>query len=86
MGADFYEAEKPITKLITPNYPAIGVGAGTTIRKAIVDKNARIGKGCQLVNKEGVFESFDRIKSGICIRDGILIVSKSSAVPDGTVV
>jgi len=86
MGADYYEEEKGFNKPLGPNYPPMGIGAGTTIKKAIVDKNARIGKACMLVNKEGVHESFDRLESGICIRDGILLVSKGSSVPDCTVV
>ena len=86
MGADYFEAEKHFIKPTSPTFPPVGIGARTTIHKAIIDKNARIGADCQLTNREGVFESYDRIKSGICIRDGVLVVSKSSAVPDGTVV
>ncbi|GAX84589.1 hypothetical protein CEUSTIGMA_g12010.t1 [Chlamydomonas eustigma] len=82
MGADYYEAEKSLQKPIGPSFPPVGIGAGCTIHKALIDKNARIGSSCTLVNKEGIIESFDRIKAGICIRDGVLIVSKSSAVPD----
>lgn len=68
MGADYYESEKTFPRPLGPNYPPIGVGPGSVIHKAIIDKNTRIGNNCQLVNKEGVFESFDRIKGGICIR------------------
>lgn len=64
----------------------MGIGNNCIIDKAIIDKNVRIGKDCQLLNKEGIHESMDRIKSGICIRDGILIVSKSTSVPDGTII
>ena len=86
MHSDYFEAEKHFTKPTSPTYPPVGIGAGTVLHKAIVDKNARIGENCQLTNPEGVFESFDRIKSGICIRDGVLIVSKSAVVPNGTIV
>ena len=85
MGADYYEHEKEF-KPTSPSFPPIGVGAGTVIRKAIIDKNVRIGAGCRLVNEGGVFESFDRVKSGICIRDGIIVISKSCVLPDGTVI
>ena len=86
MGADFYEVEKVLSKPHGPLYPSIGIGAGTTIHKAIIDKNTRIGANCRLVNREGVRESSDRAATGIFIRDGILIVSKSSIVPDGTTI
>jgi hypothetical protein len=39
---------------------ATGIGEGTTVRKAIVDKNARVGMNCRLLNREGVIESMDR--------------------------
>lgn len=32
----------------------LGVGKGTHIKGAIVDKNARIGKFCKIVNAEGI--------------------------------
>lgn len=85
MGSDYYEEEKDFKRAISPSFPHIGIGDGSTLHKCIIDKNARIGKNCKLVNKEGIWESFDRIKEGICIRDGILIVSKSAVVPDGTI-
>lgn len=40
-----------------PGCIPIGIGAGTTIKKAIVDKNARIGMDCQIINKDGVMEA-----------------------------
>lgn len=86
MGADYYEFEKTWPKQVGPQYPAIGIGKNCKIHKAIIDKNARIGHGCELLNKEGVFESMDQLGKGIVIRDGVIIVSKSAVVPDGTCV
>lgn len=40
-----------------PGCLPMGVGDGTTIRRAIVDKNARIGERCQIVNKDNVKEA-----------------------------
>lgn len=31
----------------------MGLGDGTIVRRAIIDKNARIGEKCQIINKEG---------------------------------
>jgi len=86
MGADYYEEEKKWPRAVSATYPPIGIGKNCIIDKCIIDKNVRIGNNCQLVNKEGVHESMDRIKEGICVRDGILLVSKSAVVPDGTII
>lgn len=55
MGADYYETLEECA--IIPGCLPIGIGAGSTIKDAIVDKNARIGSNVQLINKEGVVES-----------------------------
>ena len=60
-------------------------GSNTTVRRAIVDKNARIGSNVQIVNKEGVRES-NREAQGFVIKDGITVVIKDSIIPDGTVI
>jgi glucose-1-phosphate adenylyltransferase len=78
MGADDYEQEAP-----PAGTPPIGIGAGTEIRGAIVDKNARIGRDCRIVNTEGVDEADG---DGWAIRDGIVVIAKGSTIPDGTVI
>ena len=52
---------------------------------AIVDKNARIGRMCKIVNVEGVEESFNEDK-GWVIRDGVIVVMKDAQLRDGTVI
>ena len=44
MGADYYESYEECDAL--PGCIPIGIGPGSVIRKAIVDKNARIGTHC----------------------------------------
>ena len=61
----------------------LGVGRGCTIRNAIVDLDARIGDGAQLVNAQGRDEIETEYYS---IRDGIIVVPKGAVVPPGTVV
>lgn len=63
----------------------VGIGPNTTISNTIVDKNCRVGADCTLVNKDGVHE-MDRPEEGLYIRDGIVIVTKGSEVPNGTVI
>ena len=81
MGADFYEdaATHHATSEIIP----LGVGAGSTISHAIIDKNARIGEGVVVHNQERI-ERFDG--PGYYIRDGIVIIPKNGAIPSGTVI
>ena len=60
-------------------------GPNSTVRRAIVDKNARIGANVQIVNKDGVRES-NRESEGFVIKDGIVVVIKDSIIPDGTII
>ena len=85
MGADFYEpfAERHSGE---QNYGVpLGIGADSTIRRAIVDKNARIGRKVQIINKDRVQEA-EREKQGFFIRNGIIVVFKNAVIPDGTVI
>jgi glucose-1-phosphate adenylyltransferase len=60
----------------------VGVGRGCDIRRAIIDKNARIGDGCVL-SPDGKPPSSD-FPHDILIRDGVLIVAKGAVIPPGT--
>ena len=84
MGADDYQAFAEQNVPEDSQIP-IGIGANTTIRRAIVDKNARIGQNVQIVNKDGVEES-NRESQGFYIRNGIVVVLKNATIPDGTVI
>jgi glucose-1-phosphate adenylyltransferase len=66
-----------------PGDPPIGVGEGCEISNAIIDKNARIGRGVRICNEQGVQEADG---DGWAIRDGIVVVEKNAVVPDGTVI
>ena len=52
MGADYYEQYEECEAFA--DCLPLGVGKGTHIKGAIVDKNARIGKFCKIVNAEGI--------------------------------
>jgi glucose-1-phosphate adenylyltransferase len=85
MGADYYEdAPERKTQAETGGVP-VGIGENTTIRRAIVDKNARIGANVTIVNKEGVEES-QQEERGFYIRSGIVVVLKNATIPDGTII
>ncbi|QEG34312.1 glucose-1-phosphate adenylyltransferase [Bythopirellula goksoeyrii] len=77
MGADFYES--PGATRHTDEWPAMGIGDGTLIEKAIVDKNCRIGPGAQVVNPG---DRPDCEVNEVCsLRDGILVVEKDACLP-----
>lgn len=85
MGADFYESDESIRYHAQRGVPRIGVGRNCTIRRAIIDKNARLGDGVQLLNEAGLDEADSDDRSWF-IRDGIIVVSKNAVIPDGTIV
>ena len=85
MGADYFETLEEIRENRENGVPHIGVGENATIRRAIIDKNVRIGKNVQLLNEAGV-EQHDDGNGCYFIRDGIIIVPKNAIIPDGTIV
>jgi len=85
MGCDYYEPFAERTAILEEKKIPIGIGSGTTIRGAIIDKNARIGKNVSLVNKDRVEEA-NREEDGFYIRNGIIVVLKNARIADGTVI
>ncbi|MEO8073904.1 MAG: glucose-1-phosphate adenylyltransferase [Acidobacteriota bacterium] len=85
MGADFYESFDEINAKATQKIPHIGIGSNSVIRRAIIDKNARIGSNVQLINEEGV-ENLDGENGCYFIREGIIIVPKGAVINDKTVI
>ncbi len=85
MGSDFFEQINEIRDNIENARPHYGIGKNCTIRKAIIDKNARIGNNVRLINDRGAVE-FDADDRSFYIRDGIIIIPKGSLIPDNIVV
>jgi glucose-1-phosphate adenylyltransferase len=83
LGADSYETLQEIESSFAQGLPPMGIGADSIIENAIIDKNARIGRGVKIVNAAGVD---DKDGDGYFIREGIICVSKSGVIPDGTVI
>jgi len=81
MGNDYYEVPDEIAKGKSNGRPPLGVGVGTRIENSIIDKNCRIGRNVQIVNKAGI-ESTDETEYGL-IRDGIMVTSRDAVLPDG---
>lgn len=83
MGADFWRGHPQDPAARDSSLPPMGIGEGSVIRRAIIDKNARIGSEVRLVNQSG---EENRDGDAWFIRDGIIVVPKGAVIPDGTVV
>ena len=89
IGSDYYEqmnvhSEFPVSAENADEIP-IGIGEGSVIRKAIIDKNARIGRNVQIINKDNV-EEVENEAEGYYIRSGIVVVLKNAVIPDDTII
>jgi glucose-1-phosphate adenylyltransferase len=82
-GADRYEGpdEKALNR--QRGEPDVGIGEGTVIERAIIDKQCRIGRNVRIVNQRGL-RDFDG--ENYFIRDGIVVMAKGAVVKDGTVI
>ncbi len=83
MGSDFFESLSEINSNLETGRPHVGIGANTVIRRAILDKNVRIGNNVRLVNK-GEIENYDAPDASFYIREGIIIVPKNATIEHGT--
>jgi glucose-1-phosphate adenylyltransferase len=82
MGADYYDGESRATPC-PANVPPLGLGRGVRARRAIIDKNARVGDGCIILNEKGITHLDAPTHT---IRDGIVIIPKGTVLPPGTVI
>ena len=80
MGSDFYEAPHDL-KMSGKDLLPIGIGAGSIVENAIVDKNCRIGAGSKIVN-HGEIQP-ETLGEACAIHDGILVVEKNATLPVG---
>ena len=83
MGADYYEDDEDRAYNWQMGIPNVGIGKGSILRKAIVDKNAHIGRNVRILNEAG-HQELDG--NGYFIRDGIVIVPKHGVLQDDAVV
>ena len=85
MGSDYFESNEERLVLRERGGIPIGVGKGTTVKQAILDKNVRIGSNVAIVNKDRIEEA-DRPELNFYIRNGIVVVVKNGSIADGTVI
>jgi glucose-1-phosphate adenylyltransferase len=82
MGADYYDDAEKLNRPENQGVP-MGVGRGTRIDNAIIDKNARIGNNVT-ISPAGKPENVDH--ELYFIRDGIVVIPKNGVIPHGTVI
>jgi glucose-1-phosphate adenylyltransferase len=76
MGADYYDRDP------SESIP-IGIGEGSRIEGALIDKNVRIGRNVSIANPDGIQEAEGK---NYYIREGIVIVPKNAVLEDDTVI
>jgi glucose-1-phosphate adenylyltransferase len=85
MGCDFYQTESDRQADLSAGAVPLGIGENTVIRRAIIDKNVRIGKNVQIINRDHI-QDVNREDKGYCICGGIVVVIKGAVIPDDTVI
>jgi glucose-1-phosphate adenylyltransferase len=81
MGADFYETPAALATDRDQGRPPLGIGDGTLVEGAIIDKNCHIGRRVQITNRLGIETSEESAVAMVC--DGIVVVPKEAVLPDG---
>ncbi|XP_073001524.1 glucose-1-phosphate adenylyltransferase small subunit, chloroplastic/amyloplastic [Typha latifolia] len=85
MGADYYETDADKRFLAAKGSVPIGIGKNSHVKRAIIDKNARIGDNVMIINTDNVQEAA-RETDGYFIKSGIVTVIKDALIPTGTII
>lgn len=84
MGSDYYETEEQQKENVYRHVPNMGIGTGNAIRKAIIDKNARIGNNCR-IGVDAIHRS-DGDYGSYMICGGIIVIRKNALIPNGSII
>ncbi|MDR2808417.1 MAG: glucose-1-phosphate adenylyltransferase [Spirochaetaceae bacterium] len=84
MGADYYESEVQKSEKNEKRIPIIGIGKGSIIKGAIIDKNACIGESCRIgvddiLRPDGDYGAYH-------IVDGVIVIVKDAIIYPGTTI
>jgi len=85
MGADYYESDLKKLKNAEDRIPNMGIGKGTLVKRAIIDKNACIGEGCRIGVDDNIHRA-DGNYGNYNIIDGIVVIPKNAVLYPGTVI
>ncbi len=86
MGRDYFQNLSERQADIEEGKVPLGIGKNALIRRAIIDKNARIGRDVKIVNNNSETENKENEDKGWYIRDGVVVILKNATIPDGTVI
>ncbi|XP_072964789.1 inactive glucose-1-phosphate adenylyltransferase small subunit 2, chloroplastic [Typha angustifolia] len=85
IGSDYYQTgERQNMATTGSSTMTVGIKEKTYIRKAIIDKNARVGRNVRIVNIDGVQEC-NREAHGYIISGGIVVVLRNAVIPDNSI-
>ena len=84
MGADYYETEVQKKQNAEARIPNVGIGRGSIIKGAIIDKNVRIGEGCRIGVDD--IRRPDGSYDDHYVVDGIIVIPKNTVLYSGTVI
>jgi glucose-1-phosphate adenylyltransferase len=81
MGCDYYETNEERIDSKRQGIPPLGIGEGSVIEHAIIDKDCRIGKRVTIVNKTNIVDCEE--KPFGMVRDSVICIQKEATIPDG---
>jgi glucose-1-phosphate adenylyltransferase len=79
MGADFIQTPEQRAADLAAGQCPVGIGEGTRIEGAIIDKNCRIGANVKILGRKDLKGEYPPV----VIQDGIIVVPKDAVVPNG---
>ncbi|MFO0964480.1 MAG: glucose-1-phosphate adenylyltransferase [Gemmataceae bacterium] len=82
-GADRFQTRAERAEKRHGGVPCLGIGDGTVIDNAIIDKDASIGANCRIINQDRLTEADGK---NYVIREGIVVIPKGAVLLDGTVI
>lgn len=81
LGVDYYQSDEHRKYDLESGRPPVGIGDGSVIEGAIVDKNCRIGRNVELVPSS--VTDTDRDFDPLLVRDGVLVLPKGAELSEG---
>ena len=81
MGADLYDSDAQKAANARAGRPNLGIGSDSVLDGVIADKNCAIGRKVRIQSHPGLDANCD--VKGVYVRDGIIVVPKDAALPDG---
>ncbi len=83
MGADYFHWHDSRLREPSQGPDLPGIGEGSLVEGAIIDRNVSIGRDCKIFNKDDVQEGGDG--KNVFIRDGIIVITKNGRIEDNTI-